>query len=277
MRTGDSVIVKKWIMALLLAAAVAWGCTTGAFRDESAPEDQYHPSGKDGIRAMVDGIAGINRKSPESYALDFTINGTYGEKKNKMLGSMEFNRKQRAMHVSVVDFIFRSPVMTLLQEGDVIRVYYPVEKKMYVDNVRTIDMSNYGGISIDFRMFHDLITGVIPLISGYSVKQGLSANNGKGSMLILENPDYYQTISFRGSDPDKILLVNKKTRERIEIYVKNPVGQGASRMYSNVMIVAQRVALRLEISFNKIRLNAPVKVKSFKDMRLPDGLKVIQM
>ncbi len=264
-------------MALMLAAATALGCTTGAFRDESAPEDQYHPSGKDGIRVMVDTIADINRKSPESYSLDFNIDGTYGEKKNKMLGSMEFNRKQRTMHVSVVDFIFRSPVMTLLQEGDVIRIYYPVEKKMYVDNVRTIDMANYGGVSIDFRMFYDLITGVIPLISGYSVKQGLAANNGKGSMLILENPNYYQTISFRGNNPDKILLINRKTRERIEIYVKNPVGQGASRIYSNVMIVAQRVPLRLEITFKKIQLNAAVKVKTYKDMRLPDGLKVIQM
>jgi len=126
-------------------------------------------------------------------------------------------------------------------------------------------------------MFYDLITGVIPLISGYSVKQGLAANNGKGSMLILENPNYYQTISFRGNNPDKILLINRKTRERIEIYVKNPVGQGASRIYSNVMIVAQRVPLRLEITFKKIQLNAAVKVKTYKDMRLPDGLKVIQM
>ncbi|HRS78968.1 MAG TPA: hypothetical protein P5115_17590 [Spirochaetota bacterium] len=277
MRTGNGAHMKKRIAALMLAASTVWGCTTGAFRDESAPEDQYHPSGKDGIRAMVDTIADINRRSPDSYALDFTIDGAYGGKKNKMLGSMEFNRKQSAMHVSVVDYIFRSPVMTLLQEGDVIRVYYPVEKKMYVDNARTIDMANYGGVSIDFRMFHDLITGVIPLISGYSVKQGLVANNGKGSMLILENPNYYQTISFRGNDPDKILLINRKTRERIELYVKNPVGQGASRIYSSVMIVAQRVPLRLEITFRKIQLNAPVKVKTFKDMKLPGGLKIIQM
>lgn len=277
MRTSNGVFMKRGFMVLMIAAATAWGCTTGAFRDESAPEDQYHPSGKEGIRSMVDTIADINRRSPESYTLDFNIDGTYGEKKNKMLGSMEFNRKQRTMHVSVVDFIFRSPVMTLLQEGDVIRVYYPVEKKMYVNNARTIDMANYGGVSIDFRIFHDLITGVIPLISGYSVKQGLTANNGKGSVLILENPDYYQTISFRGNDPDKILLINRKTRERIELYLKNPVGQGASRIYSNVMIVAQRVPLRLEITFKKIQLNAPVKVKTFKEMKFPDGLKIIQM
>lgn len=277
MRTSNGICVKAKIGALVIAAAAAWGCATSAFRDDSAPEGQYHPSGKDGIRIMVDSIADINRKSPESYVLDFTIDGTYGEKKNKILGSVQFNRKQRTMHVSVVDFIFRSPLMTLLQEGDVIRVYYPVEKKMYVDNARTIDLANYGGVSIDFRMFHDLITGVIPLINGYSVKQGLAANSGKGSLLILENSHYYQTISFQGNDPDRILLINRKTKNKLEIYVKNPVGQGACRIYSNVMIVAKDVPLRLEIAFKKIQLNTPVKVKTFKDMKLPDGLKVIQM
>ncbi len=277
MKANKTMTVKVRIGLFALAAAAACGCSTSTFRDDSALAGKYTPSGKDGIRVMVESISDINRKCPESYSLDFNIDGTYGGKKNRMLGSVQFNRKQRMMHVAVVDVIFRSPVMTILQEGDVIRVYYPVEKKMYVDSIRTIDLANYGGISIDYRMFNDLITGVIPLIPGYSVKQGLSANNGKGSMLILENPGYFETISFKGNDPDKILLINKKTREKLEIYVKNPVVQGASRIYSNVMLVAQNVSLRLEITFKKIQLNAPVKVKTLKDLKLPEGLKIIQM
>jgi hypothetical protein len=277
MRINNSLFVKAGIAALAIVTAAAGGCTTGAFRDDSALAGQYHPSGKERIRAMIDSISDINRKSPESYTLDFTIDGTYGEKKNKMLGSVQFNRKQRTMHVSVVDFIFRSPMMTFLQEGDVVRVYYPVEKKLYADNIKTINLANYGGISIDFRMFQDLITGVIPLITGYSVKQGLADNNGKGSMLILENPGFYETISFQGNDPDKILLINKTTREKLEIYVKNPVAQGTSRIYSNIMIISHSVPLRLEVTFKKIQLNTPVKVKTIKDLKLPDGLKIIQM
>ncbi len=37
------------------------------------------------------------------------------------------------------------------------------------------------------------------------------------------------------------------------------------------------VRLRLDITFKKIRLNAPVKVKTVKDIKLPDNLKIIQM
>ncbi len=265
------------IIILAAAAAAALGCSTATVRDDATIKGQYHPAGKEGIRAMVDSIAVINKKCPESYALDFDINGTYGDKKNKILGNAQYDKKRRAMHVAFVDYIFKSPVMTILREGDTVRVYYPVEKKMFVDSSKTIDLANYGGVTIDFDMFHDIITGAIPLIAGYSVKQGLAANDGKGSMLILENPKYYQTISFQGNDPDKILLINKKTREKLEIYVKKPFAQGASRIYSNIMIVAQGVRLRLDITFKKIQLNGPVKVKTVKDIKLPDNLKVIQM
>lgn len=264
-------------IALVFGLTITLGCGTGTFRDEQALLDQYHPSGKDAIRGMVADITDINKKSPESFSLDFNIDSTAGVKKYKVFGSAQFNRKQRMMYVSFLDFIFRSPVTTLMQEGDVIRIYYPVEKKMYVDNTRTIDLANYGGVAIDFKLFHDLITGIVPLIQGYTVKQGLEANNGKGSMLILENPRYYETISFQGSEPDKILLINKNTRERFEIYIKKPVTQSNSRIYSEIMIFAQNISLRLTISFKKIQLNAPVAVKTFKDMKLPDNLKVIQM
>lgn len=265
------------MLILAAAAAASLGCSTAAVRDDTALKGQYHPVGKEGIRAMVDSISVINRNCPESYALDFDIDGAFGDKKNRIMGNAQYNKKQRAMHVAFVDYIFRSPVMTLLREGDTVRVYYPVEKKMYVDSFKTIDLANYGGVTIDFDMFHDIITGSIPLIAGYSVKQGLAANDGKGSMLILENPMYYQTISFQANDPDKILLINKKTREKLEIYVKKPFVQGTSRIYSSIMIVAQSVRLRLNITFKKIQLNAPVRVKTVKDIKLPDNLKIIQM
>ena len=277
MRRNKGYSVRAGIVLLVLSAAAVLGCSTTPVRDDTALAGQYQPAGREGIRAMVDSIAVINRKCPESYTLDFDIDGTYGDKKNKLLGSAQYDKKQRAMHVAFVDYIFRSPVMTILREGDTVRVYYPVEKKMFVDSSKTIDLANYGGVTIDFDMFHDIITGSIPLITGYSVKQGLSANDGKGSLLILENPKYFQTISFQGNDPDKILLINKKTREKLEIYVKKPFTQGAGRIYSNIMIVAQGVRLRLDITFKKIRLNAPVKVKTVKDIKLPDNLKVIQM
>jgi hypothetical protein len=277
MKVSSGLSVKTGLTVLAVAVSIACGCTTGTFHEESALTDRYHPAGKDGIRAMIDGVTAINRKSPESCNLDFNIEGTYGEKKNRMLGSLQFNRKQHTMNVSVVDFIFRSPLMTLLLEGDVIRVYYPAEKKMYIDNARTINLANYGGFNIDFSMFHDLITGVIPLIEGYSVKQGLASNDGKGLMLILENSRFYETVSFQRNEPDKILLINKKTREKIEIYVNDPVIQGGSRIYSKVMIVAKNIPLRFEITFKRILLNTPVRVKTFKDLKIPNGLQVVQM
>jgi hypothetical protein len=257
--------------------AVAFGCGNKSIRNDDMLINQYHPSGKDAIRDMVDRISAINKKSPGSYAADFTIDGTIGEKTYKLLGNAQFSRKQRVMHIAFLDFIFRSPITTLFQEGDVIRIYYPVDKKLYVDNVKTIDLANYGGVSMNFDLLYSLVTGAIPLIPDYTVKQGLTGNDGKESMLIVENARFFETISFNGNDPDKIKLIDKNTREKLELYMKKPITQGESLFFSNVMIIAQSARIRLDITFSRIRLNAPLKVKTIQDARLPGNLKIIQM
>ena len=103
------------------------------------------------------------------------------------------------------------------------------------------------------------------------------SNDGKESMLIVENNRYYETISFNGKSPDKIKLINKSTREKFEIYMKKPILQGDSHFFANVMIVSQNTPIRLDIHFNRIHLNAPVKVKTIEDSRLPGNLKIIKM
>jgi hypothetical protein len=269
--------MRALIPVILLLAATAFGCGNKSIRSDDILVSQYHPSGKDAIRDMVDRISAVNKKSPVSYAADFTIDGTIGDKTYKLLGNAQFNRKLRAMHVAFLDFIFRSPITVVFQEGDVIRIYYPVEKKLFVDNYKTIDLSNYGGISVNFDLLYSILTGGIPLIPDYTVKQGLISNDGKESMLIVENNRYYETISFNGKSPDKIKLINKSTREKFEIYMKKPILQGDSHFFANVMIVSQNTPIRLDIHFNRIHLNAPVKVKTIEDSRLPGNLKIIKM
>jgi len=43
------------------------------------------------------------------------------------------------------------------------------------------------------------------------------------------------------------------------------------------MVVSWRSGLRLEINFNRINLNAPVKVKTVKDVAIPGSVKVFTM
>jgi hypothetical protein len=271
MRAGD------FGALLLILAVMAAGCGTAATRTEDTATGQYHPAAADAVRGMVESVSSLVKKSPATYTVDFKINGSAGARKYQLLGTAQFNRKDRLMHVTFMDFIFKSTVAMLFQEGDTIRVYYPVEKKMFLDDARTFDLANYGGASLEYGLLHDMATGTFPLVRGYSVKEGLAANDGSGSMLILQNSDYYETISFKNNAPDRVLLINRKTKEKIEVYVKKIMTQGDSVFFSELVVVSARGELRIEISFNRVQLNTPVKVKTIRDMTIPGTVKTFIM
>jgi len=262
---------------LVFLVFAATGCTGAGVRIDETPPGQYHPAGDAAVRSMLDSVSALAKKSPLTYSADFNVDGSTGARKYRLLGSAQFNRSGRLMHVAFKDFIFKSTVTMFFQEGDTIRVYYPVEKKMFVDDARTFDLANYGGTSLEYGMIYDIATGTFPLITPYRVREGLAANSGNGSMLVLENRDFFETISFKEGVPDKILLINRKTGEKLEVYIKKIVTQGGSVFFSNIMVVSGRSGLRLEINFNRINLNAPVKVKTVKDVAIPGSVKVFTM
>ena len=267
--------VAGMVIGFLVVAAA--GCAGTGVRIEEAAAGQYHPADGAAVRAMLDDVTGLVKKSPATYSADFNVDGSTGARKYRLLGSAQFNRNGRLMHVAFKDFIFKSTVTMFFQEGDAIRVYYPVEKKMFVDDARTFDLVNYGGTSLAYGMIYDIATGTFPLIKGYRVKEGLAANSGNGSMLILENGAYYETISFKAGVPDKILLINRKTGEKLEVHLKKIVTQGDSVFFSNIMVISGGSGLRLEINFSRVNLNAPVKVKTVKDVPIPGSVKVFTM
>jgi len=263
------------LMTVLVAALI--GCGTAPLRQDEELADRYHPSGKDEIRGMLAAIDEINAHAPEYYAADFSISGSLADRRYRVLGSVRYGKKERRLYVTFLDYIFRSPVTTFFQEGDDIRIYYPAEKKMYVDSRKTIDLSNYLGIAMDFDLLSGLMAGTVPVIPGHSVRQGLIANDATGSMLILENSRFYETLSFKDNHPDRIKLIDRKTGEPFEIYLEKPVVQGAARFYSRIVIVGGSDRFRLDIHFTGIRMNTPIKVKTHRDLAFPRDLKIIQM
>lgn len=262
---------------LVCMAVAAAGCAGPGVRVEEAVPGQYHPAGGAAVRAMLDGVSSLVKKSPATCSADFNVSGSTGARTYRLAGSVEFDRSGRLMHIAFKDFIFKSTVTMFFQEGDTIRVYYPVDKKMFVDNTRTFDLANYGGTSLNYSMIYDVATGTFPLIKGYRVREGLAADNGNGSLLVLENGAYYETISFKQGVPEKILLVSRKTGEKIEVYLKKIVNQGDSVFFSNIMVISAGSRLRLEINFNRVSLNAPVKVKTVRDVTIPGSVQVYTM
>lgn len=261
---------------IVIIGALICGCVKKTLYDDST-RMPYEPSDDKTLESMVNGIAAINKNSPGSYSVEFSVDGVYDRKKFKLQGNAQFNRKQRMMHAAFLDYIFNTQVTVFLLEGDTVRILFPIQKKMYVDDAKTINLANYGGFNINFNILFDLSTGTIPLLRDCRIRQGLIAKEEATSLLILENPGYIETISFNENVPDKILLIDKNTKDKLEIYIKKITRQGASRFFSGLKIIAKENSITLDITFNRVLLNNQVRVKTIKDIKLPENLQVIKM
>jgi len=263
--------------AAALLAVLCTGCAQKPIRDEIDLADRYHPVGKERIRGMLESLAAANKKAPATLSAEFVAVGSFSGKNYRVSGFARFDRGKNALEINFTDAIFRSPLATVVQEGDEIRIYYPAEKRLYIENSNTIDLARYGVAGIDFKIIHRIITGAIPLLDRHVVKRGLAANQGSETLLILENLHYYQTISFEGEKPRKILLVNRGSGERFEAYLKKPIERDGAGFFGAITISAPQARLSVDITFSKVVLNAPITIKRAKEIPIHPSTTIIKI
>jgi len=266
-------MMKKNIGLFLILALVYPGCFGAPVKDTL---DLSSSENRD-VKVMLDTITSINENSPLSFTASFLIDGSVGKKKFKSFGEAEYDGKVRMMSITFLDYIFKSAVTMMFQDGNDISIYFPVEKKIVRDNFKTINLLNNNDVDVDFRVVYALMTGRIPLIEDYSVKKGLVSSDDNTSYLILENDLFYETISFSGKQPDRIKLLHKKTKKSFEIYFRKFKKHGKSRFFSEMTIISSENDAKIDIKFNRIKLNIPLRVKTIKDVKLPKGVKVIRL
>ncbi len=244
---------------------------------QAGSDENITPAMRDEIRRMTGIVERINSQAPSSFASSIEIIGNIREKKFKSVGSVNYNKKTGRFHITFLDYIFKSPVTRIFQDGDRISIYFPADKKLVLDNRKTINIRNYMDLNMDYYLVYDLFRGAIPVLKNYRVKKGLTSADGKSSYLIIENSEYFETISFRGDTPDKLLIIRKDNKEKIELYVKGFTIKGKSRYYKNIRIVAKKSDLRLDFMFKGTRINIPVKVRTIESIRVPGSVEIIRL
>ncbi|HPB81053.1 MAG TPA: hypothetical protein PK200_03325 [Spirochaetota bacterium] len=227
----------------------------------------------------------INSKSPQSFRAQFVVDGSLENKRKfKSIGSCVYSKAHEKFKMVFIDSVFRSPLATVLQEGRVLKIYLPVEKKLYVDHADKIRLKDYSGIDIDYRFISSLAMGMIPLIDDYSIKQGLKyrkENKREESdyFIILENDSLFETISLKNDIPNKILLVNKKTLEKMEFYLENPEshGDGGSLYYKQIRFLSVKKGERINLRFTGIQHNARINDQQDFRINMPGNVKSIRV
>ncbi|HDP80028.1 MAG TPA: hypothetical protein ENN21_04205, partial [Spirochaetes bacterium] len=179
-------------------------------------------------RALLERILKINEQSPAFYSARLSMEGVINKKRITSIGDAAYRKDPRQIRFNFLDAVFKSPITTIIQNGETVKVYFPVDKTLYIDNIKTMKLKNYTPFDFDFTLLQAIAGGQIPLLEDYRVKKELSEAGqletaGDTCFLILENEEYYQTISFSNNIPDKLLLLKKSSREKIEIYLEKPL------------------------------------------------------
>lgn len=267
---------------VIIGSVIIFGCGSTPV----LPDGKYVKSEDDTrVKSYLQNISAINARAPQSFRARFAVYGNLeNRRKFKSIGSCVYSRSHEKFMMTFIDSVFRSPLTTVLQEGKVLKIYLPVEKKLYIDNADMISLKNYSGIDIDYRFISSLARGLIPVIDNYTIRQGLKyrkeTNRSESDFfIILENDSLFETISIKKDIPNKILLVNKKTLEKMEFYLENPVlkGDTGSIYYKQIKFLSVKKGERVNLEFTNIEHNASINVQRDFRLNVPGNVSTIRI
>lgn len=260
--------MKRYALLLLLVAVVSCGSADRRDADlVTAPQSK-----KDLEKIIKD----VNGRAVGSFESNFSFEGAMKKKKYRTLGSIVFTRNPKKMNVSITDFIFKSQLAAVIQDEKDLQIYFPAEKRLFVETMDSFRLKNYSDIDFNFQILYELMTGAIPVLKNYRVVNTVAEPGSDVRYLILENDAYYETISFKGDVPDKILIKDKNSMEKVEFYLEKRTTSGESQFYRTIRIIAPASEITMTVNFTRLKLNEPVKVKSVVEMNLPKNISIIR-
>ncbi len=268
-------VTRVFLFLCVLSFIFLSSCSRNVVKDEK----DFKVADDENIALLLTSLEKFNLNSPKSLYAEFNTEGQSLKKKFKASGIVQFHNNPVLMRLVFHDAVFKSPITEIVRNEDIIKFYFPFENVLYIDNEKTIDLKFYSNIDIDFKLISDLTLFKIPVIRDFSVRKGLEGGNsesGKNKLLLLENNDYYETISFINEIPDKILWLNKRSKEKIEVYFKEPVFYGDTTLYKNIRIVSLNSDLKIDIYFSSIKLNIPLDLEKMIQIKLPSNGKVVR-
>jgi len=269
--------MKRIMHALLccIVCAASTTCKSAATVERKAAADAPE------IISLMEKIKQLNSRAPAHFSGQFIAEGHLQNKsKFKSLGKVVFRREPFALKITFIDSVFRSTIAEFLHAGEQIKIYMPVEKKVFIDTPDTIRLKNYTGIDLEYGFLCALATGMVPLIENYSIKQGLARQHEKSEkkelFAILDNGALFETISFIDDIPRKIMLIRQSDKEKMEFYLDSPQYSGGGAFYRKVRFLSAKTGDRVSLSFRGIDFTKTPPPGSF-DMKIPKNIRTIHV
>ena len=253
--------MNKRAVCIIIAAALLIISCSGADK-KAAHDGSVSGAGDNKAVELESRITEINENKPSTISSNVTIDGDNRGKKFRFEGKMMYDGSGYAQ-LKLADYIFKGPVFDFYRNREALYFYYPTERKLFIDSAEKIRFSSYAGLPVDFTFVYNLLTGSVPVIEGGSAVKALGEEGGDSFHLILENSDYYQNIYFEKKIPERILIIHKKSKEKIEVYIKAYRKKDKSIFFNKMRIVVPGSNFSLNLNFTRTVLNEPVKIDPF--------------
>lgn len=258
----------KKFFAFLIFAALAANINCGSIEKKNGVDLPVAGAGDAKSAELQNRIKEINENKPSAISSNVTVDGDSRGKKSRFEGSFVYDSKGLAK-LALVDYIFKGPVFDFHRNMNSIYFYYPTERKLYADKSDKIIFSNYSGFPVDFEFVYTLFTGGIPVIKNVTSVKSLGEGSGDSFHLIMESRDYFQNIYFKKDMPERILVIHKLSREKMEIYLQAHRVKDKSYFFNRVRIVVPGTDSRINLNFTRTRINEPVRIEPFR----PDSIR----
>lgn len=266
--------MKRFLVYMVLPfAAVMISCSGIEKKDVS--EAVLSGAGDEKAAELKSRISEINNNMPSTISSNVTIDGDNKGKKFRFEGTFLHNSSGYTQ-LKLADYIFKGPVLDFYKNQNDLFFYYPTERKLYTDLIEKINFETYTGFPVDFSFAYTLLTGGVPLIKGGVVVKALAEANEDAYHLLIESDEFFQNIYFKKDIPEKILVIRKKSMEKIEVYINSYKKKDNSIFFSKTRVVVPGSDFSLNINFTGIRLNDPLQIDPFQIEKIK-GAEVIRV
>jgi hypothetical protein len=220
-------------------------------------------------------VKSMNERVPAAFSADITLNASIERKSFKAAGSLFCAHEPLSVKIRLNDLIFKSPFAEILLVDDVLKIFVPVDKAVYVR--RSSTSVSYRSLEIDPAFVSATALGKIPLLKNGAVSRSYQSEDGNDvKVVVFENENYYESIFFQKELPGKVLIIAKTDGSKYEIRFSNPVVIDGYTFYGKINATSSLSGDSFTITYKNIKINPVFDRLKIFSINIPGGTKVVE-
>ena len=261
--------LSRHLIAASASIVILFGCAT-------APRTPMEKTDLSAAQEIIRKIEEGNKALPSSFTAKISVNATINGRSFKTGGTALYLKNPASLKVTLQDLIFRSTFADILYQADVLKVYVPIDKSLYVREKDSVSETT-ASLELNPEFVSMTALGRIPLISGYAVTKSYSSQDKvkPEQIIVLENSSFYQSISVKEGIPDKVRILAKQGGDKFEAHFEEPVRNGHIVFYQKIVAFSERSGNRFELSYSKLSFDTAIDPKVFT-LNVPEGTKLVK-